>query len=61
MAKQFIWLGPPQLPRKGPVLKTNQTYKTSDFAEGVPDEWVKTKFAKWAPEAKDEKSKEEKK
>ena len=60
MAKIFIWLGPPQLPRRGPKLETGKEYKAEDFVPEVAEEWVKTKFAKWATEEKPKKSKEEK-
>ena len=60
MDKKFTWLLSDQEPRRGPILVKHQEYSFSDFPEGVPEEWIKTKAAKMVGDTPKPKSKEDK-
>ena len=59
MDKKFIWLLSDQEARNGKTLVQNQEYNFSDFPEGVPEEWIRTKAAKLVGDSPKLKSKEE--
>ena len=60
MDKKFTWLLADQVARNGKSLVKNQEYSFSDFPEGVPEEWIRTKAAKLVGDSPKLKSKEDK-
>ena len=59
MDGKFTWLLSDQVARNGKSLVKNQEYSFSDFPEGVPEEWIRTKAAKKIGDSPKSKSKEE--
>ena len=59
MDGKFVWLLSDQVARNGKTLVKNQEYSFSDFPEGVPEEWIRTKAAKMVGDSPKSKSKEE--